>query len=941
MRKKLVHALVVGLFATASVPAANHLFDFNSDPNVELTIYRGEEANSIGEAGRWFSTDGSPLEVGTDPSTNGYLQITKGDSTSPSAFGHRAVIVFPDFDAGLVIAGFTFQCDLRVGGGTQPPADGFSLNYARNSDPVIANADGSGFASSPGNEANLPEEGTQTGLAVCFDSWNSGSGDVVGITIRVDNVIQTNLAMPTVNGECNDPTSMQTGTNTLGLAGLCWQPLYVQLTTDGRLSIAWKGTTLITNYVVDFAPSPGRLIFAGRVGGSNQYQDVDNIRLDTIPSASPVVSGTIGNGNGFKFVISDSGPATPDTNTITLTLDGAPVTPSGILQSGTPGGGDGLTSVYYQNPAVVLAAGSVHTNIVEFSGSSFSGTVRATNVFTVPNYMVLNSADQAAGPVSTATPGFWGHINQLPVARYPGSSQVNLIEKQLANEILDPNTGLPYADQTLLGTSTFTESTVINWSQDVPMGGVGTGNFSQDRPYPYNTPDQPIPGVDAQYEPNTDWVAAEVFTVLYLPAGAYEFGVNHDDGYKLSFGPEPRNFFDARVLASKDNNADDTGLRVVVTDSGYYPVRLLWGENGGGAQLEFYFVDFATGNKILVNDLTTGPTAIAAYQDPAALTRPYVVSVAPRTGAYYAIEENGPITVKFQDGSAGSVVDASIRIDGQTPIISNSGNLTTATLSGSALPPGIHTATLVYQTTLGGPFTNTWQFNVFSSKTNVVQAGDPIAAYQPNGGSSPGAESVENAIGHNQQKYLNFGNGSTPMNYPLGFTVTPAVGSTIVTGLRHYSANDAPERDPAYVVLEGSLDDGASWHPIFSGPITMDIGRNGGGAAPLSPATNFVSEVSFPNTLGFTSYRWYTTALRGNVSLMQIAEVELLGATGTPAPLLSITRSGSDVILTPNQPGTLESSSSATGGWTVVGPISAPQTIPASAAAAFYRLRVP
>lgn len=38
MRKKLVHALVVGLFATASVPAANHLFDFNSDPDAELTI---------------------------------------------------------------------------------------------------------------------------------------------------------------------------------------------------------------------------------------------------------------------------------------------------------------------------------------------------------------------------------------------------------------------------------------------------------------------------------------------------------------------------------------------------------------------------------------------------------------------------------------------------------------------------------------------------------------------------------------------------------------------------------------------------------------------------------------------------------------------------------------------------------------------------------------
>lgn len=942
MRKKLVHALVVGLFATASVPAASHLFDFNSDPDAELTIYRSEEANAVGEAGRWFPTGGSPLEVGANPSSNGYLQITAGANPSPGSFGHRAAIIFPDFDEGLVIAGFKFQCDLRVGGGTQPPADGFSLSYARKDDPVILNADLSGFASSPGGEGNLPEEGTQTGLSICFDAWDSGSGDVVGITIRVDNVIRTNFPMPTVNGDCNDPTSMQTGTNTLGVAGLCWQPLYVELTTDGRLSVAWKGTTLITNYVVEFAPSPGRLIFAGRVGGSNQYQDVDNIRLDTTPSSAPVVSASVGNANGFKFVISDSGAATPDTNSITVTLDGTPVTPLLMSQSGNIGGGDGLTAVSYQNPTLVLAPGSTHTNIVEFTGATFNGTVRATNRFTVPNYMVLGTADQAPGTVNTSTPGFWGRINQLPIARYPGSAQVDLIEKQLANDILDPVTSQPYPNQTLLGTSTFTSDTVINWSQDMPIGGDGTGNFSQDRPFPYNTPDQPIPGIDAQSEANTDWVAAEVLTVLYLPVGAYELGVNHDDGYKLSVGPEPRNFFDARVVARKDNNADDTGLRLVVTDSGYYPVRLLWGENTGGAQLEFYFVDFATGNKILINDLTTGPTSIAAYQAPAALTRPYVVSVAPREGAYYAIPESGSVTVKFMDGSAGSVVDGSIRINGQTPIISNSGSLTTATLSGgSSLSAGDHTATLVYETTLGGTFTNTWQYFVYSSKTNVVKPGDPVAVYQPNGGSSPAAESVENVIGGNLQKYLNFGTGATPMNYPLGFTVTPSLGSTVVTGLRHYSANDAIERDPAYVVLEGSLDDGNSWYPIFSGAITMDTGRNGDGANPVNPATNFVSEVSFPNTLGYTSYRWYTTALRGNVSLMQIAEVELLGSTGTPAPLLSITTSGSNVIITPNQPGTLESSATATGGWTDQGAISGPRTIPASAGAAFYRLRVP
>src|SRR5690606_14829262 len=100
------------------------------------------------------------------------------------------------------------------------------------------------------------------------------------------------------------------------------------------------------------------------------------------------------------------------------------------------------------------------------------------------------------------------------------------------------------------------------------------------------------------------------------------------------------------------------------------------------------------------------------------------------------------------------------------------------------------------------------------------------------------------------------------------------------TGLRHFVANDAPERDPAYVVLEGSVNDGASWNTIFSGPVTLPVGRNGGGTNEANPHEAFVSEIQFPNTHGYSSYRWYLTQTRGSVNLMQIAEVELLGVPG-------------------------------------------------------------
>ena len=51
-----------------------------------------------------------------------------------------------------------------------------------------------------------------------------------------------------------------------------------------------------------------------------------------------------------------------------------------------------------------------------------------------------------------------------------------------------------------------------------------------------------------------------------------------------------------------------------------------------------------------------------------------------------------------------------------------------------------------------------------------------------------------------QTKYLNFDQLNT------GFTVTPAIGLSVVQCLTLTSANDAPERDPASYQLAGSYD---------------------------------------------------------------------------------------------------------------------------------------
>ncbi len=147
---------------------------------------------------------------------------------------------------------------------------------------------------------------------------------------------------------------------------------------------------------------------------------------------------------------------------------------------------------------------------------------------------------------------------------------------------------------------------------------------------------------------------------------------------------------------------------------------------------------------------------------------------------------------------------------------------------------------------------------------DVTQPGDPIVASSNN---TPGSEGVANAIDNGPAKYLNFDGAN---ENPTGFTVTPSVGKTIVTGITIQSANDSPERDPATFTLEGS-NDGTNYTLISSNSVPAFTDR-------------FQTvEVDFDNSAAYTSYRvtFPTTAI-SNTCCMQVAEVELLGfATGS------------------------------------------------------------
>ncbi len=147
---------------------------------------------------------------------------------------------------------------------------------------------------------------------------------------------------------------------------------------------------------------------------------------------------------------------------------------------------------------------------------------------------------------------------------------------------------------------------------------------------------------------------------------------------------------------------------------------------------------------------------------------------------------------------------------------------------------------------------------------DVTQADDLIV---PTSANSPANEDVLKAIDNNPQtKYLNF----DKLN--AGLTVTPAIGKTVVAGLRLTSANDAPERDPTSYVLAGS-NDGTTYVEIAHGAVPDFVNR-------FTAVT-----VGFTNTIAYLHYRLLFPTVRnaGSAVAVQIAEVELLGSVGGPA----------------------------------------------------------
>lgn len=238
--------------------------------------------------------------------------------------------------------------------------------------------------------------------------------------------------------------------------------------------------------------------------------------------------------------------------------------------------------------------------------------------------------------------------------------------------------------------------TVVNWNIASPVSVDGLA------------PSDPYPGISSGAEN----FAVEVLTYVQFPAaGTYKLGVNSDDGFSVAASAlNPRDRLSAITLGQLDGTrgSADSIFDVSVSKAGYYPIRLVEFQVGGGANVSFFtMVTDDTGtNPVLVNDASNG-SALKAYaaavstppfvksfgHDPAGFTFTVVNETTSLDPATLKVKFNGnPVTVSSSVNGAETVV--SYVASPLTP--SGSKNAVTVDFADNATPVHTFSYTLNY-----------------------------------------------------------------------------------------------------------------------------------------------------------------------------------------------------------------------------------------------------
>ena len=704
---KMLGATLLGVAWSGSLFAGHTNFDFSLDPATygtdptgnPLFYFAGAHNHTDPTASDyyWQAVNGNP---------GGYISITENRNNDSLA------VVLPQLDfytnaSNVVLASpirnFRIDVDVRAGNPSNAdsrPADGFSISFARASDPALANvisgaiygwAGGANLGEAQagpnpsGGTFNTPENGVRQGLSVVFDAHDGnylpdtppsdGSSltplfghpnDREGITFRFDDktVVLGNFGAANRNGNCTNlfnnvatnacaisgftctnVNTLQTGpyggtANTEGTALLCWQHLTITM-TNKLFTVVWKGRTFVSTTVTNWLGGTGRLILAGRTGGANQFQHFDNLVIDTTPFSTSFLNPTLGSPFGFTFDVEDFGDSIV-TNVTQVLLDGTNVTSQIVLSNAPPS----TFGVYTQ--ALPFASSSTHTVAVTWQ-TSLGELLSATNQFTVAAYTAVpDSYLVPLSAIDTAQPGLLVHSYQS--YQHGGQSA------RYAEEELMGLHGANIADQTGA-----THGGLFAWNS--PMDFITPGGAANAQGmFPGNNDfnNFGIGGVQGGGNNGTTAepdFALEFFTYVYFPSnGLYTFVVGGDDSHQLRFSRHPMDKFGQIGLSLDVNympiptakpNVGADEITIYVSQAACLPMRFMVGNVAGDGALEVYTAN-PDGTFSALND-ASDPNALLCYQV-SSINGPYVKSANPVWDAQN-VTFYQPIVLQLGDGT--------------------------------------------------------------------------------------------------------------------------------------------------------------------------------------------------------------------------------------------------------------------------------------------------
>jgi hypothetical protein len=370
MRTRILKTItLLAAIASVGAQAAVVTIDFNSGLPANSALYNG--SNPV--------LPGPSVSPAGGVGDSGVLKLTE------AVGGQQGSWVLEDINSGIPITNMVVRYKARVGGGSNPPADGYSFCFG---------------ADLP--NASWGEEGAGTGLTVAFDTYvNAETGETNRhVDVKYGGVVVAHTGF-----------DVSSGTNFIDMT--------ITVCGNGRVSVLYGTQTVIDRAPTGYVPVAGRFGFGARTGGAYDNHWIDDLVIDTsdplaVAITNQPASRVVNEGQAATFTVGvnglcynsiqwfSNGVVIPGAESLsystppaTLAMNGA-VYRAEITDSTGTVVSDNATLTVVPAPVVVGASTRLNPNGVFVF---FNKNVSGTTALNTGNYQILSGGITVTGAV--------------------------------------------------------------------------------------------------------------------------------------------------------------------------------------------------------------------------------------------------------------------------------------------------------------------------------------------------------------------------------------------------------------------------------------------------------------------------------------------------------------------------------------------------------------